>query len=553
MGSEGDTIRYRCHHPKEQLARHGVRTETRFWSDPHLFGDVLDYDVFILHRVMYAGLIPDLIDVLHKLGKAVIFDTDDLVFDPAISHYDSRRATLGARERRRYQHNLHLHSQTLDHCDYALTTTRFLAEQLRRRDKQTFVSRNSLNDEQARISEAAYRSSSPPKDQVVIGYFSGSPSHERDFAIAAPALLRLMKRYPQVHLRIFGHLSLDDQFACLGERVQRVPYMAWQELPYAIRQVNINIAPLELDNPFCQSKSEVKYIEAGAVGVPTVASPTEAFRFAITHGENGLLASTTREWSSCLESLVMDAAKRQQIGTAAHRHVMAQYTSAVRGAELESLLNQIWQDWRKRSPIPSESRPARRVIDQMIHCLSSLIIIDDLAQAERDTICLANELSLQQRHPGYRLWAWVKRQIKNRLHLTYEHEFFNQAYVLSPELTAGTKQVGHFMATQPNLYRLDIPFATHGRANTPDVILHLQTSPNAREDLATIRAPGPLLRDNQPYRFIFEPISDSQGHEFYFCLESPGACTGNAFSPWMDRERQQPAFAPRYRSGDTTF
>jgi hypothetical protein len=228
---------------------------------------------------------------------------------------------------------------------------------------------------------------------------------------------------------------------------------------------------------------------------------------------------------------------------------MAQYTSEARSAEFASVLDQIWRDWRRCSPAPNNSRPTRRVVDQMMHCLSSLIVIDDLAQAEREIIRLMNELSLQQRRPWYRLWDWAKGQIKNRLHFTYEHEFFNQAYVLSPELTAGAKQVGRFTATRPDLYRLDIPFATHGRANTPDVILHLQTSPNAREDLAAVGVPGPLLRDNQPYRFIFEPIPDSQGREFYFYLESPRAYPGNAFSVWMPQDRQQPAVAPRYLPG----
>jgi glycosyltransferase involved in cell wall biosynthesis len=46
-----------------------------------------------------------------------------------------------------------------------------------------------------------------------------------------------------------------------------------------------------LDNPFSQSKSEIKFMEAALLGIPTVASPTQAFQHAIISGENGYLAA----------------------------------------------------------------------------------------------------------------------------------------------------------------------------------------------------------------------------------------------------------------------
>ena len=43
--------------------------------------------------------------------------------------------------------------------------------------------------------------------------------------------------------------------------------MNWRELPWIIAQTDINLAPLEMDNPFCQAKSEIKFVEAALVGV----------------------------------------------------------------------------------------------------------------------------------------------------------------------------------------------------------------------------------------------------------------------------------------------
>ena len=125
---------------------------------------------------------------------------------------------------------------------------------------------------------------------MVIGYFSGSGSHNRDFATVTPVLAELMANYPQLWLHVSGQLDVGGPLLQHWDRIRRAPYVAWQGLPNIVAQIDINLAPLELDNPFCQSKSEIKFTEAALVGVPTVASPTQAFVYAIRDGEDGLLA-----------------------------------------------------------------------------------------------------------------------------------------------------------------------------------------------------------------------------------------------------------------------
>src|SRR5438270_307388 len=80
---------------------------------------------------------------------------------------------------------------------------------------------------------------------------------------------------------------------------------------------DINLAPLEPSNPFCEAKSELKFFEAAVVGVPTIASATEPFAAAIEDGVSGLLANDAEGWRRALDLLVSSKDRRRAIGAAA--------------------------------------------------------------------------------------------------------------------------------------------------------------------------------------------------------------------------------------------
>lgn len=378
-GLDGDTRRYRCFHHQEQLARQGITTEFRESDDPQLLVDVLDYDVFVLHRVPYSQLIRTVIDLAHLRGKPVVFETDDLVFAPEL--YDSIGFvdTLPVEAARQYRDNLERLAETFRQCDCVLTTTEFLAEQAHLRGKPAYVNRNAPSDEMIRISEQALAARRQRREEenaddghrpIVIAYFSGTGSHNRDFKVVADTLVKVLEKYPQVWLHISGHLELGPDFSPFFARIRRAPYITWRELPYLIAQADVNLAPLEQDNPFCQAKSENKFVEAALVGVPTIASRVDAHEFAITDGKDGLLATTAEEWRNALRMLLDHPERRREIGEAARRTVYARYAPEQRAAGLSRTLQTIVQQYSGPSPTDAQvlralASQARRYADQM--------------------------------------------------------------------------------------------------------------------------------------------------------------------------------------------
>ena len=150
-----------------------------------------------------------------------------------------------------------------------------------------------------------------------------------------------MRKFPQVCLEVIGPLEVGPGWEPFADRLVRRPFVNWRELPALLANWDINLAPLRLDNPFSQSKSEIKWLEAALVRVPTVASPTDAFSDAIEQGENGFLATESVEWEGILSWLILSAEKRIEVGNRAYEDALDRYHPRVRSQELVNLLNDL--------------------------------------------------------------------------------------------------------------------------------------------------------------------------------------------------------------------
>jgi glycosyltransferase involved in cell wall biosynthesis len=140
------------------------------------------------------------------------------------------------------------------------------------------------------------------KGPVTIGYFSGTPSHVRDFAVASRSLARLLDEDDDVSIRIVGYLDDLGALEPHRERVEFQSFMHYVALQRSIAEVEVNIAPLS-HTAFNICKSDLKFFEAAAVGTWTVASHTPSLDDAIDDGVTGRLAKA-HEWDVALREAV---------------------------------------------------------------------------------------------------------------------------------------------------------------------------------------------------------------------------------------------------------
>ena len=268
--------------------------------------------------------IPNLIKTAQKQGIKVIFDLDDLIFayrDLPILMSSTNSKNIfywlgyiwGIRNIARL-------------ADGFLTTNAFLAEKLKRSfHKPVAVIPNSLNQAQIAASEKALQTQKPHQN-FLLGYFSGSPTHAKDFRLIEPALINFLESHTDAKLKIVGYMDFSPRAKTLPNE-NRIIFQSpvnYLQLQQEIASADVNLAPLVV-NDFTNCKSELKFFEAAVAETTTIASPTFAFKHAIEDGRTGFLAQTPNEWRNKLEYLYQNPKENHKLALAAKNYCLKTY------------------------------------------------------------------------------------------------------------------------------------------------------------------------------------------------------------------------------------
>jgi glycosyltransferase involved in cell wall biosynthesis len=337
------TFRYRVFNMVEALA-HAEPTASASWltadDGPGAMELIEHVDLLVVCRALYSQHVAALITRARALGKRVLFDVDDLIFDDRYAHLimETLDQVVDDDGLQFWFGRISRCGATMRLCDGVITTNEQLAEHIRDfAQLPTWVIPNFLNRAQLDVSSEVRESKGPRVgDRVRLGYFSGTPTHNRDFAIVEPALARLLDEDPRLEVVVVGFLPDTNRLAPLGRGVRMLPLLDFLNLQLAIADVDVNLAPLQ-HNVFTNCKSELKYFEAAAVGTATVASPTFTLAGAITHGDNGFLARA-HEWYDVLRKTIERIDDLPRVADRAASAALARYSPEAQAAALRAAL-----------------------------------------------------------------------------------------------------------------------------------------------------------------------------------------------------------------------
>lgn len=315
---EGGCRWYRLTVPLAELARRGHETG-------HAIRYTADWDdaIVIGQRICNPGP-SGLWEGWARAGRRLVYDADDDYFhvDPS-----SREAwAFFARQdvQRRIARNVGLAS-------VVTVCSPRLAEVMRPYNANTVIVPNGLP---AEILD--WPTPGIDNGLITLGW-AGTATTLPDLVPVAARLRRFLDRHPDVELHTVGMPARD--IAAAGLRHERVRVTnAIQGTENYLRAIDFDVwvAPYR-PTLFNRAKAPTKALEAGALGVPVVASDIEPYKRHVRHGETGFLIRRDHEWDGALHDLVTDPVLRATVGKAA-REQAAEHTIEARAPQWEEAL-----------------------------------------------------------------------------------------------------------------------------------------------------------------------------------------------------------------------
>ena len=317
------------------------------------------FDAVSLGRVSTdAGL--NILRECKEDGITTIMDIDDNLHDmardnPAFPVYSNgKQATK-------------LFEEALPLADYVTCSTENLANHYAKyRGKNDFILlENFIPDDVVNILRPDLITGMPKREgQIRIGY-TGSSSHGQDIPILAKPFRRIMEKYPQVQIVVFGIAptmwplalrSKTEHYPYIDPKEGEVKYEFMGRYFQQLKDLELDIACIPLQPTlFNQGKSFLKILEYAGLCVPVVASNVGPYRVLRDRRKAArfqgfyCVDNESKSWEWALEALIGSFEARREMARANYEHLCISHMTGPGTKPLLELLATIEQG-RCRTP-----------------------------------------------------------------------------------------------------------------------------------------------------------------------------------------------------------
>ena len=291
---------------------------------PLTFEDIASYDVVVLQQPRGAAWLKA-IRSWQARGIVVLYDVDDYI--RAVRKMDDHAFAKNFDKKVVEEFELCMRA-----VDGVICSTAWLADRYTSLNPTTYVCRNGLDVKR-------YALTRPERDHVAIGW-AGATGHRNGMLpwleqVGTVLRRRVDTKFVSIGGQKFGEL-LGDEFG--PERYLDVPWAPFDVYPAAMTLMDIALAPAGKNN-FFRGKSDLRWLEASALGIPLVADP-DVYPD-IEHGVTGFHASTPDEVRELLIELVDDRDLRERVGAAAKAHVLEHRNARVSAEQWANVLQAV--------------------------------------------------------------------------------------------------------------------------------------------------------------------------------------------------------------------
>lgn len=304
---------YRCAMPANHLdqdwvgAAHGVPNKGGVILTGNVKNSIVDYDKY-QNIIIQLGSDPSWIPQIkewQKEGKKVFYECDDFLH--GIHNIKDHRFKSEFAKKR-----VKKYVEVMQVCDGLICSTEFLANEYKKYNSNVYVCKNGI-DTELYVNEKP----APQGDTVFFGW-SGGTGHLQAMKSWFNSILFVMNYKKNSYFLTCGANYADQAQDIFPDRSTSIPWTTIENYPFVINSFDIAIAPSH-DSKYFKSKSDLRWLEAGASGVPVIANPITYKE--IVDGETGFLAETNEEFEQKLINLIEDKELRTKVGEQARQYI----------------------------------------------------------------------------------------------------------------------------------------------------------------------------------------------------------------------------------------
>ncbi|TMB68235.1 MAG: hypothetical protein E6J43_06760 [Chloroflexi bacterium] len=173
------SARYRVFNALEQLrtaGAEGVLLPQDYDADRAFSGHRGGAGVLVIHRAPWDEKLAALIEAARAHGIRILYDIDDLVFEPIAIPWVRALSRMSESEIDLYEDGVRRYLRVLRSCDAVLTTTCALAKYAAAEGVPAFVHRNALDQRSLDTARAA-RQARQRRDETILYYGAGTATH----------------------------------------------------------------------------------------------------------------------------------------------------------------------------------------------------------------------------------------------------------------------------------------------------------------------------------------------------------------------------------------
>lgn len=271
--------------------------------------------------------------------------------------------------------------------DGLVVSTPYLAELYKAYAKRIFVVENAIDLK-------LWKRRGKEGKTLNIGWVGGG-SHDDDLAVAKDAVFAILEKYEHVRFTIghgapefFKHKPdcayIHDICNPRYNKMKRcdkcggIDGISWthefktiDKYPKWVNgfKFDVGLAPLA-DLNFTRGKSNLRWLEYSAMGIPTIASPLNHFAESIKDGETGLIVkdNSTGGWIEAMERLILDKPLRQRIGNNARTEVKKNWNPLVMAKKYRLAIEEIYNGESNAVRLANKDRDVdKRSVEYAIH------------------------------------------------------------------------------------------------------------------------------------------------------------------------------------------